>query len=63
MMLATLWMADGVLSFVGILLWHSIATIAFGLAAAIVGVFMWRERRLDGQSHTLLKQIDSQMTQ
>jgi len=44
MMLATRWVADGVLSFVGILVWHGLATIAFGPAAAIAGVFMWQER-------------------
>ena len=48
--LATFWMADSVLSLVGILAWHGVANIAFGPAAAIAGVFLWRERRLNGQS-------------
>ena len=47
--LATFWMADSVLSLVGILAWHGVANIAFGPAAAIAGVFLWRERRLNGQ--------------
>ncbi|KAG9318132.1 hypothetical protein JVU11DRAFT_200 [Chiua virens] len=48
-MLATLWMADSMHSLVGILVWYSLATIALGPAAAITGVFLWRERRLNGQ--------------
>ncbi|KAG8217203.1 hypothetical protein J3R82DRAFT_5287 [Butyriboletus roseoflavus] len=48
--LATFWMADSVLSLVGILVWYGIATIVLGPAAAIAGVFLWRERRLNGQS-------------
>lgn len=48
--LATFWMADNVLQLAGILVWYGIATIALGPAAAIVGVFLWRERRLNGQS-------------
>lgn len=49
-MLATFWMADSVLSLVGILAWYAIASVAFGPAAAIAGVFLWRENRLNGQS-------------
>ncbi|KAH0830261.1 hypothetical protein J3R83DRAFT_1625 [Lanmaoa asiatica] len=48
-MLATFWMADSALSLVGILIWYGIATIALGPSAAITGVFLWRERRLNGQ--------------
>lgn len=47
--LSTFWMVDGMFALVGILLWYGIATIVFGPAAAIIGVFLWRERRLNGQ--------------
>lgn len=47
--LATFWMADSVLTLTGIVIWHGLATVALGPAAAIVGVFLWRERRLNGQ--------------
>lgn len=48
--LATFWMADSVLRLVGILVWYGVATIVLGPAAAIAGVLLWRERRLNGQS-------------
>lgn len=48
--LATFWMADSALCLVGIFVWYGIASIAFGPPAAIAGVFLWRERRLNGQT-------------
>ncbi|KAG6375906.1 hypothetical protein JVT61DRAFT_2774 [Boletus reticuloceps] len=50
MVLATFWMADSLLSLVGIIVWYGIASIAVGPAAAIAGVLLWRERRLNGKS-------------
>ncbi|KAI9456103.1 hypothetical protein HD554DRAFT_221826 [Boletus coccyginus] len=47
--LATFWMADSAFCLVGIFVWHGIVNIAFGPPAAIAGVFLWRERRLNGQ--------------
>lgn len=49
-MLSTFWMAGSMLHLIGILAWYGIAIPALGPAAATVGVFLWRERRLNGQS-------------
>ena len=46
--LATFWMADNLLTLVGMLVWYDIATIFVGPAAAIAGVFLLWERRLNG---------------
>ncbi|TFY73237.1 hypothetical protein EWM64_g10775 [Hericium alpestre] len=46
--LATFWFAESLPQLVMILLWNVAATIAFGPGAAVAGVFMWREARLNG---------------
>ncbi|KAF8431816.1 hypothetical protein L210DRAFT_924027 [Boletus edulis BED1] len=48
--IATFWMADSLFSLAGIIVWYGIANIAVGPAAAIAGVLLWRERRLNGKS-------------
>lgn len=48
--LATFWMASNALHLLGIFIWYGMAIITLGPAAAITGVFLWRERRLNGES-------------
>ena len=50
--LATFWMADSLLTLIGMLVWYYIATIFVGPAAAIAGVFLLQERRLNGRDQT-----------
>ncbi|VDB96746.1 unnamed protein product [Peniophora sp. CBMAI 1063] len=47
-LLATLWTARSPGEVVSIALWNVIATPLFGAGAAISGVLMWREKRLNG---------------
>ena len=50
--LGTFWAADRLLTLVGMLVWYGIATILVGPAAAIAGVFLLRERQLNGRNQT-----------
>ncbi|KIK92017.1 hypothetical protein PAXRUDRAFT_148219 [Paxillus rubicundulus Ve08.2h10] len=47
-MLSTLWMADDFVQCLAIVLWHGVATVLLGPGAAVAGVWLWREARLNG---------------
>ncbi|KAG2149324.1 hypothetical protein DEU56DRAFT_781629 [Suillus clintonianus] len=46
----TFWFAQGVKEIVLLFLWHALVSVAFGPGAAIAGVMLFREARLNGQT-------------
>ncbi|KIJ60618.1 hypothetical protein HYDPIDRAFT_138813 [Hydnomerulius pinastri MD-312] len=51
--LSTAWMANGVLEFIAIILWHSVAIVLLGPGASIAGVLLWKEAKLNRGSQAL----------
>ncbi|KIJ17068.1 hypothetical protein PAXINDRAFT_130597 [Paxillus involutus ATCC 200175] len=49
-MLSTLWMAGDLVQCLAIVLWYGVATVLIGPGAAIAGVLLWKEAKLNGGS-------------
>ncbi|KAG2348551.1 hypothetical protein BDR05DRAFT_987061 [Suillus weaverae] len=50
-LLVTFWFARGVKEMALLLLWHVLSSVAFGPGAAIAGVLLFREARLNSRTH------------